>query len=220
MSARTTPASGTVIARTDGTVHELVPVAIPASEGEALRAWVRRESARRTVEVGLGYGMSATYICEGLLASRADDVRHVAIDPHQTSRFSDCGLQILDEAGFGGLVELHREESQVALPRFLSEGRQFDLAFVDGDHRFDGIFLDLVYLGRLVRAGGVAFLDDYQLPSVAHAVSFCVTNLGWSIEETSRSDDDHNWVVLRTPRVPVERAWDHFAEFGRGERRT
>lgn len=212
MSGKTIPARGTVIARTDGTMHELVPVAIPAAEGDALSSWVRREGARLTVEVGLGYGVSATYICEGLRA-RGDDVRHVAIDPHQTSRFSDCGVQLLDDAGLRDLVELHREESQVALPRLLSEGRQFDMAFVDGDHRFDGVFLDLVYLGRLVRAGGVVFVDDYQLPSVAHAVSFCVTNLGWSIEEVSRADKDHNWVVLRTPPVPVEREWNHFIDF-------
>ena len=29
-------------------------------------------------------------------------------------------------------VEHHAEESQIALPRFLSEGRRFDLASVDG----------------------------------------------------------------------------------------
>ena len=75
------------------------------------------------------------------------------------------------------LIEYRAEESQFALPRFLGEGRRFDLAFVDGNHRFDGVFLDLVYLGRLVRGGGIVFLDDYQLPAVARAVSFCTTNL-------------------------------------------
>jgi hypothetical protein len=29
---------------------------------------------------------------------------------------------------------------------------------------FDGVFLDLIYLGRLVCAGGILFVDDYQLP--------------------------------------------------------
>ena len=204
---------GTVVAELDGTVHKLAPVAIPEVEGDALRAWVVREDAHATVEIGLGYGISARYICEGLVATGALRAQHVAIDPHQASRFSDCGLQVLAAAGLADLVELHREESQIALPRLLLEGRQFDLAFVDGDHRFDGVFLDLIHLGRLVRPGGTVFVDDYQLPSVVHAVSFCLTNLGWASEEVSRRDDDHNWVVLRTPRVPVDRAWDHFVEF-------
>ncbi len=36
------------------------------------------------------------------------------------------------------------------LPRLLAEGRGFDLAFLDGNHRFEGVFLDLVYSGRVL----------------------------------------------------------------------
>jgi hypothetical protein len=61
---------------------------------------------------------------------------------------------VLDEAGLTGLVEFHAEESQIVLSRFLTEGRTFDLAFIDGNHRFDGIFVDLVYIGRLLRSEG------------------------------------------------------------------
>jgi predicted O-methyltransferase YrrM len=68
---------------------------------------------------------------------------------------------VLEEAGVANLVELHDEESQILLPRFVQEGREFDFAFVDGDHRFDGVLLDLVYLGRLVRRGGAVVVDDY-----------------------------------------------------------
>jgi hypothetical protein len=32
------------------------------------------------------------------------------------------------------------------------------------------------------------FVDDYQLPAVARAVSFCVTNLDWTLEEVSAAD--------------------------------
>jgi hypothetical protein len=56
------------------------------------------------------------------------------------------------------------------------------------------------------------FVDDYQLPAVARAVSFCVTNLGWTIEETSTADDHHHWTVLRTSRVLDTRPFDHFVD--------
>jgi hypothetical protein len=108
-------------------------------------------------------------------------------------RCADCGLQALDEAGVAEVVEFHPEASETALPRFLSEGRRFDLAFVDGNHRFDSVFLDLVYLGRLVRPGGIVFVEDDQLPSIRRATSFCATNLGWRIEQTSTDDDLHHW---------------------------
>jgi predicted O-methyltransferase YrrM len=207
-------AEGTVVARSDGTLHELFPVAASATEGEALRGWTAKEGATRTIEIGLGYGISALYVCEGLLANASEAAaHHIVIDPYQATRFSDCGLQVLEEAGVSGLVGHHAEESQLALPRLLGEARVFDLAFVDGNHRFDGVFVDLVYLGRLVRPGGIVFLDDYQLPAVARAVSFFVKNLGWTLEEVSAADDYHRWAVLRTSAVPDTRAFDFYVEF-------
>lgn len=204
---------GTVEARSDGSVHRLFPVAVSAAEGEALREWVRREGAIRTIEVGLGYGISTLFICDGLVTNGDATARHVAIDPHQATRFADCGLQVVDEAGLADLVEHHSEESQIALPRFLDGGRRFDLAFVDGNHRFDGVFLDLVYLGRLVRGAGIVVLDDYQLPAVERAASFCLTNLGWTLEEASVVDDLHQWAVLRTPNLPDTRSFDFYVDF-------
>jgi predicted O-methyltransferase YrrM len=204
---------GTVVARSDGTLHSLFPVAASATEGEALRKWVLGEGATQTIEIGLGYGISALHVCEGLLANADPTARHVVIDPYQATRFSNCGLQFLDEAGVAELVEHHTEESQIALPRFLSEGRSFHLAFVDGNHRFDGVFLDLVFLGQLVRAGGIVFVDDYQLPAIARAVSFCLTNLDWTLEEVSAADDFHQWAVLRTSAVPDTRPFDYYVDF-------
>jgi predicted O-methyltransferase YrrM len=204
---------GTVVARADGTVHRLFPVAISAAEGEALREWVEREGATRTIEIGLGYGISALSVCEGLLASGDPAARHVAVDPYQATRFGNCGLQVLEEAGVAWLVEYHAEESQIALPRLLGEGRRFDLAFVDGNHRFDGIFLDLVYLGRLLHPGAVVVVDDYQLPAVARAASFCLTNLGWTLQEVSPVDELHQWAALRTSMAPDTRPFDYYVEF-------
>lgn len=120
---------------------------------------------------------------------------------------------LAEEAGIARLVEFHAEPSEIALPRFLTEERQFDLAFVDGNHRFESVFLDLVYLGRLVRPGGIVFVDDYQLPAVERAVSFCLTNLGWKAEAVSPADDLHQWAVLRTSRSPDARPFDHYVDF-------
>ena len=204
---------GSAAARRDGTVHTLFPVAVSPAEGEAIRRWVIAEGAAHTVETGFGYGVSALFICEGLLTNGDPSARHVVIDPNQSTRFADCGLQFVDEAGVAGMVEHLADESLLALPRLLAERRVFDFAFVDGNHRFDGVFVDLVYLHRLVRAGGLIMLDDYQLPGVARAASFFRTNLGWTLEEVSASDATHQWAVLRTSRGPDQRPYDYFVDF-------
>jgi hypothetical protein len=78
-------------------------------------------------------------------------------------------------AGVCDVVEFYAEESQRVLPRLLAAGRRRDLAFLDGNHRFEGVFLDLIYSGRLLKEGGIVFGDDRQLP---RSVNFCVANLG------------------------------------------
>jgi predicted O-methyltransferase YrrM len=204
---------GTVVARSDGSRHEVFPVAVAPAEGEALRGWVMREQPTRTIEIGLGYGVAALYLCEGLVRNGDSEAQHVVLGPNQRGRFADIGLQLLDEAGVRGLVEFHARASELTLPRFLEEGRSFDLAVVDWNHRFDGVFLDLWYLGRLLRPGSIVFLDDYQLPGVARAVSFFLANLGWRLEELSPPDDLHQWAVLRTSDGPDRRPFDHFVDF-------
>lgn len=122
-------------------------------------------------------------------------------------------MQVIEEAGASDLLEFHDKPSEVVLPHLLEAGRVFDLAFIDGNHRFDGVFVDLVYLGRLVRAGGVILLDDYQLPAVAKAVAFATSNLGWSVEEEGQAGTDHAWVVLRTADPPHRRDYREFVDF-------
>lgn len=204
---------GTATARADGSVHWLFPVAVSAAEGEAIRSWVIAEQATATIEIGLGYGISALYACEALLVSGNPRARHVVIDPNQATRFADLGLQHLADAGAAGLVEHHADQSHIVLPRLLAEGRRFDLAVVDGGHRFDAVFVDLYYLGRLVRPGSIIFLDDYQLPGVARAAAFFTANLGWATEQVSTTEDRHHWAVLRTSAEPDTRPYDYLADF-------
>lgn len=189
--------------RADGRSRELFPVATGIEEGLALRQWVRKEGVLRTIETGLGYAISTLFILEGLLANGPDG-RHVAADPYQFSglpthrtTYAGVGLQILEEAGVRDLVEFYGEESRIVLPRLLAEGRRFDLAFLDGNHRFEGVFLDLIYAGRLLREGGIIFVDDTQLPGVRRAVGFCLANLGWVTEDGGK-EGVHEWLVLRT----------------------
>jgi predicted O-methyltransferase YrrM len=211
--------TGSVVANADGARRDVFPVAIGPDEGLALRDWVVREHALRTVEVGLGFAVSTLFIAEGLLENGGDG-RHVAIDPYQfvglpehRTTYVGVGVQTLEDAGVRDLVEFFEEESQVVLPRLLSEGRRYDLAFIDGNHRFEAAFLDLIYAGRLLEDGCVVFVDDVQLPGVDRAVRFCVSNLGWRIEDEGE-ELPHAWRVLRTGSKDVfRRPMAEFTDF-------
>jgi predicted O-methyltransferase YrrM len=212
---------GTVLDQAGETV-ELAPHSIERAQGEALRELAIAEEAERTIEVGLALGMSALFLCQAVVARGG---RHVAIDPFQAESWNGAGLRTLREAGVGDLVEVIEEESQLALPRLVADGREFDLAFVDGDHRFEGVFLDLYYMTRLIRPGGLVVVDDMWMPAVRTAVAYVEKNLGatldpealpnafrWRTRPLSRGvpGGTGDTAVLRLPRERPAPRWDEF----------
>jgi predicted O-methyltransferase YrrM len=189
------------------------PIAIAPAEAIALRDWVVRERPAQVIEVGLAWAFSTLHMCEALCEIGYADARLTAIDPNQATAFENRGRQVLAEAGVGAFVELAEEPSQIALPQLRAAGRTFDFAFVDANHRFDGVFVDLVNLAALLEPGSAVFVDDYQLPSIQRAVSFFTTNRGWTVEEQNDTETDHHWIVLRTSTEPDTRPFDHFVAF-------
>src|ERR671915_2125094 len=162
-----------------GTPVELAPHSIERAQGEALRDLAIAEGAEWTIEVGLALGISALFLCQAVLPRGG---RHVAVDPFQAESWNGAGLRTLREAGVEELVEVIEEESQLALPRLVAEGHQFDFAFVDGDHRFEGVFLDLYFMTRLVKPGGLVVVDDLWMPAVRTAIAYVEKNLGATLE--------------------------------------
>jgi predicted O-methyltransferase YrrM len=206
----------------DGRPVALAPHSIQREQGEALRDLAIAEGASRTIEVGLALGMSALFLSQAVLQAGG---RHVAIDPFQQESWNGAGLRTLREAGIEDLVEVIEEESQLALPRLVAEGREFDFAFVDGDHRFEGVFLDLYLMTRLVRPGGLIVVDDMWMPAVRMAVAYVEKNLGvalepdalpgafrWRRRPLSRGvpGGTGDIAVLRLPRERPALRWDEF----------
>jgi predicted O-methyltransferase YrrM len=200
---------------------ELAPHSVEPELGAALRDLAIAEGAERTIEVGLALGMSALFLCQAVLPCGG---RHVAIDPFQQESWNGAGLRTLREAGVEDVVEVIEEESQLALPRLVSEGREFDFAFIDGDHRFEGVFLDLYFMTRLVKPGGLVVVDDMWMPAVRAAVAYVERNLAATLEPDALPNG-FRWrrrltrgvprgtgdtAVLRLPSERPELRWDEF----------
>jgi predicted O-methyltransferase YrrM len=200
----------------------LAPHSIEREQGEAMRDLAVAEGAERTIEVGLALGMSALFLCQAVLERGG---HHFAIDPFQERSWKRAGVTALNDAGVRELVEVIEEESQLALPRLVGEEREFDFAFVDGDHRFESVLLDIYYLTRLVRPGGLIVVDDMWMPSIRTAVAYVEKNLGLTLEPDALADG-FRWsrrplargvprgrgslAVLRMPAERPELRWDEF----------
>ena len=180
-------------------------VALPRLDGDTLRDALIAERARVVIEVGLAYGSSALAIGEALLANGAAGISHVVIDPFQATSYANVGWDAIGAAGLAASSKLITEPSSIALARLASEGFTADAAFVDGSHRFHEVFVDLYYLRKLVRPGGLVILDDAHWPSVGTALRYYEVNLGWRPEPLGGR--------LQARRLPAELVEPPFTDF-------
>jgi predicted O-methyltransferase YrrM len=130
------------------------------------------------------------------------------VDPFQQTVWSNAGWQLVREAGLEPFTRLVTERSQLYLPRLVAEGFVADAAFVDGSHIFHEVFVDLYFLRRLVRPGGLVILDDVAWPSVATAVRYYQTNTGWQPAGSCGRAR-----AYRLPDPPVEPSFEDFKPF-------
>jgi hypothetical protein len=139
---------------------------------------------RRTLEVGLSFGGS----CLVFTASHRDlghepDGQHVALDPFQQKVWDDSGLLITERAHLSGYLDFRPRFSSIELPCLLEKGDKFDLAYIDGSHLFEDVFVDFYFISQLLADSGVVAFDDCSDPHVAKVLGFIRRNYSRSFEE-------------------------------------
>jgi predicted O-methyltransferase YrrM len=189
-------------------------ISLPERDCDLLRDLLVAERAEVVVEVGLAYGSSALAIGEALVAAGRQAPRHVIIDPFQESIFTGVGWAALRSAGLEQVAELLTEWSSIALPRLVTGGFVADAAFVDGSHRFHEVFVDLYFLRKLVRPGGLVILDDTDAPSVGTAVRYFERNLEWAeIPDAFAGGTTGRCRAFRLPDAVTEPPFEQFRPF-------
>lgn len=194
----------------------VLPHGLPRVDSDGIADLAAAEGVRSTLEVGAGVGMGTLALCEALLAAPGGG-DHTVVDPYAFG--GDVAVHAIREAGVEDMVTRLREPSQLALPRMVGEGRGFDLILVDGGHRFDDVFLDLVYADRLLAPGRVVVIDDLWMPAIRAATSYIERNLGYELEPGALPEGfrRRRWrrpagrvAVLRKPPTERERGWDDY----------
>jgi predicted O-methyltransferase YrrM len=197
-----------------GALRPVWPAGLTRDRGEFLRDAAMSINAASIVETGLGLAMSSSYLLEAALRSAARPApRLTSIDPGEASVNDDAGLLHLADAGLTPFHRFFPEHSQRVLPLLAQSGETFDLAFLDGDHRFDGAFVDAYYALQIVRPGGLIILDDVWMASVRKVSRFLTSNGLCELASEHASGGKPRLHVLRPLANHAGRAWDHFADF-------
>jgi predicted O-methyltransferase YrrM len=153
---------------------------VPPEVGGFLHAVVTEIKPAVSLEVGLAFGISAMFICDGL--ERTPRARHIVIDPGQHQEpFKGLGLSNLEKAGYKSIIDFRQQPSHLALPRLEEEGCKVDFAFIDGIHSFDHTLVDFFHVDRILRVGGIVAFDDCYWASVRKVCRFIARNRAYSV---------------------------------------
>ncbi len=177
--------------------------AVKFSEGEYLHNLIKENKFKKTLETGFGLGLSAACI---MTASQS---KHVGIDPFQAN-YDSTGLKNIEKLGLKDNLEFYADFSHSVLPKLLSEKRTFDFIFIDGDHKFDGQFVDFYFASLMIEKNGFIVLHDTWMRSTTYLLNYAKKN---------RKDFEYIPQELRNIAVfkkigNDERDWVHFEGFG------
>jgi predicted O-methyltransferase YrrM len=140
---------------------------VDKEEGAFLQKLIKESLPKATIEIGCAYGISSLFICDAI----SETAQHTIVDPFQTTQWKNVGIAQLRKAGFTNF-RLIEKKSEIALPELLAADSKFDFAFVDGWHTFDHTLLDMFYLNRMLRVGGLLVIDDVGMKAVQKALNY------------------------------------------------
>ena len=142
---------------------------IKSKEAEYIFHFLKEKGLSKTLETGFAYAKSAAHIVA------ATQSRHIAIDPFQ-DRYQNLGKENMKALGLDIHLELEEDYSHHVLPKLAERREKFDFIFIDGDHKFDGIFVDFYYADLLLEKGGYVLLHDTWMRSTQLVISFIKKN--------------------------------------------
>ena len=129
-----------------------------------------RDRPVRIVEIGSFEGRSAvfflkylpqsTMVCIDTFAGTAEE-NYVYRNMEQQMSAAEARFD-RNVAPFAGRVEKIRSRSILALERLAAQNRRFDLAYIDGGHRYDDVMSDSVAVWTMLEPGGTVIWDDYE----------------------------------------------------------
>lgn len=115
----------------------------------------RLAKGKVVLEIGSAYGYSTVALA--LVASHV-----TAVDPHTGHGSYGQMMANLGVYGVAERVMPKVSRSQDVLPDLHSQGRRYDLVWIDGDHTAEGVEHDVTWAVKLLKPGGVIACHDYD----------------------------------------------------------
>jgi predicted O-methyltransferase YrrM len=165
---------------------EAVPVraAVSFKEANLLYELVRKTQPTRSLEIGMGQGISTLAIL-GAIKDNGFGHHHV-VDPYETA-YDNAGLAAVERAALTPYMTFHPTPSEYVIPHLSA----IDLAFIDASHLFDLTLADFVLIDKKLCVGGLIGFHDLWLPAYRQVLDYVLSN---------RAYTPYNWALRQLPR--------------------
>ena len=160
------------------------------------------------IEIGMAYGFSTLFIMAAI--SKLGSGHHTSIDPFQKNHWNGIGLShALKASELGVQFTFIEERSDRASTDLARAGENFDLFFIDGNHKFDDVLVDFYLYEPLCSIGGHIIFDDANWNAIQSVIAFIRTNRP-DFKEVQNVPD--GWCAFQKVEVD-QRHWSHFRKF-------
>ena len=159
------------------------------SNWEATFKYLRVEGSvfKDVLEIGCFEGRATIWLCENVLNEKSNyDIVDTFGGTLEEAGMESAGKLLSEDQDailntFKHNISFHsdkvnfeifKEYSQQALPKLVSEKRQYDFIYIDASHRADDTFVDAYYANKLLKVGGLIIFDDFgwKDPNKPHPV--------------------------------------------------
>jgi predicted O-methyltransferase YrrM len=169
-----------------------IPTAVTREEVEALGGFAKD---RDCLEIGSAYGFSAIMmILLGAKSVTAIDFHQPCDSNEQAKASHEAMRKNLKWFKVDHAVTIIRQSSQEALPDLAAQGKQYGLAFIDGDHSYESVRHDVSKAMQLVPDGFIA-CHDYGEDGIEDVTR--------AVDEIFPGGPDYRIGTLCVVKVPV-----------------
>lgn len=119
-------------------------------------------------------GLLLYYLCAKHKVKKALDIGTASFFSARSMAKSGCEVDTIDIKGEKdpkdgwSNINFYLEDSKILLPKFIEEGKKYDICFIDGDHSYEGVKVDIQNCKKLCK---IIVCHDYgNLTDVTKAI--------------------------------------------------
>jgi len=129
---------------------------------------------KKTLEVGLAYGISTLFILEKHREYLSIPKSHIVIEPFPWDGVAEYNIQ---KESLSAFVDIKYLKSDEVLPRLFYENQHIQYAYIDTTKNFDTVLHDFYFIDKILDLNGVVIFDDCggTWPGVQRVVRFVNT---------------------------------------------